>query len=127
MHDPVAIWYALSVASLPLIGADGSGSEAESVGWEIRQRDFKVERIGELTRGMCVVDRRGTGESSGEIRTKGERSTGEGSGEKKQATEKGRMGEDLVKSKNLPWVMVKSPGKEVLRKVLLERVFGGKI
>lgn len=43
MHDPVAVWYAIS------------GSES---GWATQERVFKVERTGEWTRGMCVVDRR---------------------------------------------------------------------
>jgi len=34
------------------------------------------------------------------------------------------MGEDIIQSKHLPWVIVKTPGKEVLRKTLLSRVFG---
>lgn len=43
MHDPVAVWYAIS------------GGEK---GWSTQERVFKVERVGEWTRGMCVVDRR---------------------------------------------------------------------
>jgi inosine-uridine nucleoside N-ribohydrolase len=122
MHDPVAIWYALCAAGLPAIGL-GEGGKPE--GWVMNQREFKVERIGELTRGMCVVDRRGSGEASGEDRTKGE--LGKGGAVPSLEVEKGRMGEDVVRPKNLPWVLVQSPGKDVLRKILLERVFGGSV
>ncbi|KAJ9112666.1 hypothetical protein QFC22_006168 [Naganishia vaughanmartiniae] len=47
MHDPVAVWYAIENP----IGAEGEG-------WKTVPRVFAVERTGELTRGMCVVDRR---------------------------------------------------------------------
>jgi inosine-uridine nucleoside N-ribohydrolase len=49
MHDPVSIWYAIENAQRGRNPKDG---------WVIKPRDFKVERTGELTRGMCVVDRR---------------------------------------------------------------------
>jgi inosine-uridine nucleoside N-ribohydrolase len=122
MHDPVAVWYALAHAGLrPLDLAQG---------WELQPREFKVERIGELTRGMCVVDRRGTGDD-GEDRTKQERlksgkdaEAAKKNGLPEKDETKGRMGEDIAKSKQLPWVIVKTPGKEVLRKTLLSRVFG---
>ena len=114
MHDPVAVWWALAQASRPVLDL--------AEGWELQPREFKIERVGELTRGMCVVDRRGTGDE-GETRTKSERLVG---GQKKKEEEegKGRMGDEIVKSGNLPKVIVKTPGKEVLRKTLLERVFG---
>lgn len=114
MHDPVAVWYAIENAALPAIGVD-----APAEGFTLRQRDFQVERSGELTRGMCVVDRRGTGEAGGEDRTKGE--LGQGGN---NPAAKGRMGDDLAKAVKLPYVITRTPGKEVLRKTLLERVFG---
>lgn len=46
MHDPLAVWYAIAT----------SGGQAD--GWILESRDFAIERVGELTRGMCVVDRR---------------------------------------------------------------------
>lgn len=61
MHDPVAIWYAIENAP-----------RRSGEGWATRGREFGVERRGELTRGMCVVDRRGTGESEGKSRTEDE-------------------------------------------------------
>jgi inosine-uridine nucleoside N-ribohydrolase len=53
MHDPLAIWYTL--ACLTTKGETGGG---EAVEWKTEKRVFKVERKGEFTRGMCVVDRR---------------------------------------------------------------------
>jgi hypothetical protein len=52
MHDPLAVWYAIEHATGP------------NDQWTTTPRDFGVERSGEITRGMCVVDRRGTGEST---------------------------------------------------------------
>lgn len=49
MHDPVAVWYAIQ---------NGPRAEEEENGWRTVPRVFAVERTGELTRGMCVVDRR---------------------------------------------------------------------
>ena len=46
MHDPLAVWYAIAT------------SHGEAQGWQMQSRDFAIERVGELTRGMCVVDRR---------------------------------------------------------------------
>ncbi len=51
MHDPLAVWYALT-------HAPGMALDQEQDGWRTVKRVFKVERVGELTRGMCVVDRR---------------------------------------------------------------------
>lgn len=43
------VWYAIGLA-----GTDGNSSN----GFETTRRFFAVERVGELTRGLCVVDRR---------------------------------------------------------------------
>lgn len=52
MHDPLAIWYAIENASRSDLEGEGKGR------WGTQRRVFKVERSGEYTRGMCVVDRR---------------------------------------------------------------------
>lgn len=126
MHDPVAVWYAISQAAA--IASTPSGSTPTlAAGWELKPRDFKIERVGEYTRGMCVVDRRGTGDE-GETRTTSERlQKGAGAAvpsllPAKDET-KGRMGEDIETAKNLPLVIVGTPGKDVLRQTLLQRVF----
>ncbi|KAH9986999.1 nucleoside hydrolase [Russula compacta] len=49
LHDIVAVWAAI---------AHPPGLEGSAPGWTARRRLFLMERIGELTRGMCVVDRR---------------------------------------------------------------------
>ncbi|WWC63154.1 uncharacterized protein I303_105754 [Kwoniella dejecticola CBS 10117] len=121
MHDPVAVWFALAHAS-----QKRNSPPLEEEGWVLKARDFKIERIGELTRGMCVVDRRGTGETNVD-RSKDEKlkTLGLGVGKKDEST--GRMGEKIEKAIQLPWVITQTPGIEVLRKVLLGRVFGTKV
>jgi inosine-uridine nucleoside N-ribohydrolase len=112
MHDPVAVWYAIAHANLP--------THQNAEGWVVRGRQFKVERVGELTRGMCVVDRRG-GEGAGGTRTEDKELAdnhipGEG--------KRDRDGSEVKQAKNEAKIITHTPGSEVLRKLLLKRVFG---
>jgi len=50
LHDIAAVWAA--IAHPPRL-------EGPAPGWSFRRRKFLMERTGELTSGMCVVDRRG--------------------------------------------------------------------
>ncbi|KAH9971125.1 nucleoside hydrolase [Lactifluus volemus] len=50
LHDITAVWAAV---------AHPPGLQGSAPGWTVRHRLFQMERNGELTRGMCVVDRRG--------------------------------------------------------------------
>jgi len=52
LHDIAAVWAAI---------AHPPGLEGAAPGWAVRRRRFEMERTGELTRGMCVVDRRDDG------------------------------------------------------------------
>ena len=127
MHDPVAVWYALSTCTRPALDP--------GEGWGLKGRDFKVERKGEYTRGMCVVDRRGTtddGENrafdqvkkSQEKQARGKASGGNEGSAGLESEERNRDGSKIVKSDLLPMVIVRTPGKEVLRRLILERVLG---
>ncbi|KAK0459162.1 nucleoside hydrolase [Desarmillaria tabescens] len=49
LHDIVAVWCAI---------ANPPSSTALSPGWSMHKRTFEIERIGELTRGMLIIDRR---------------------------------------------------------------------
>lgn len=119
MHDPVAVWYAISQA------AAGSSKAQIPPGWAVRKREFNIERKGEYTRGMCVVDRRGTGEE-GVDRTNSEELKSPSIEVVKKDWSAAAIQAQL-QGKALPLVIVKSPGSEVLRKVLMERVFGIKV
>jgi len=112
MHDPVAVWYAIAHAHLP--------AHQNEKGWTVKGRQFKVERVGELTRGMCVVDRRG-GEGAGGTRTEDkELADNHIPGEAKRD----RDGSEVKQAKNEAKIITNTPGSEVLRKLLLKRVFG---
>lgn len=54
LHDIVAVWCAMEN---PPVRGDQEGN-ALSPGWSVLRRIFDIERTGELTRGMLVVDRR---------------------------------------------------------------------
>jgi len=55
LHDPVAVWF---VIENPLGKESVGQSPALKPGWRATRRQFQVERTGEFTRGMLVVDRR---------------------------------------------------------------------
>lgn len=48
LHDIVAVWCAI----------ENPPDNSLAAGWQVRRRVFQIERTGELTRGMLVVDRR---------------------------------------------------------------------
>lgn len=125
MHDPVAVWYAIAHAHLP------RGEEA-APGWAVKGRKFKVERNGELTRGMCVIDRRGGGgdggNEAGETRTKNQDLSDNAVPESAAAStpaKRDRDGSEIkVEKSSDPSVIVTTPGSDELRRILLSRVFG---
>ncbi|KAK0212389.1 nucleoside hydrolase [Desarmillaria ectypa] len=49
LHDIVAVWCAI---------ANPPSSATLSPSWSMHKRTFEIERIGELTRGMLIIDRR---------------------------------------------------------------------
>lgn len=136
MHDPMAVWYVIST-----VGYDARKGELPQ-GWVADMRVFNVERRGEVTRGMCVVDRRwvvgcllasvvflgadgsghcdrGTGEQSF-LRTEGDHS----SGANETATNAKSEEKPDATIKSAPRVVSKTPGSAVLEDMFLGRVFG---
>jgi hypothetical protein len=83
-----------------------------------------------LTRGMCVIDRRGGGEGNGGSRTEDKDladnhipTAGGGSEAKRD-----RDGSEIKEApKNEAKIITHTPGSEVLRKLLLKRVFGTEV
>lgn len=66
MHDPLAAWYLIRT----------SAADPEP-GWGTVKRQFVVEKVGEYTKGMCVVDRRCVVSiSKGGLETTSDRGTG---------------------------------------------------
>ncbi|GAB1523027.1 CCR4-NOT core subunit cdc39 [Rhizoctonia solani] len=62
MHDPLAVWAGLVHATLPR-------NAPLLEGWGVEKRDFVIECAGQYTKGMCVVDRRGTTDETGGVRS----------------------------------------------------------
>ncbi|GBE81034.1 Uridine nucleosidase 1 [Sparassis crispa] len=56
LHDLVAVWCAIE--NPPVTDETEGGLPAVRSGWKATKRRFKVERLGEISRGMLVVDRR---------------------------------------------------------------------
>lgn len=56
LHDVVAVWCA--IANPPVAEEAVGAIPRIQAGWQATKRKFEVERVGELTRGMLVVDRR---------------------------------------------------------------------
>ncbi|CED83155.1 Predicted inosine-uridine preferring nucleoside hydrolase [Phaffia rhodozyma] len=99
MHDPMVVWVAVALA------------RGDS-GFSVRRRKFEVERKGEWTRGMCVIDRRGTEEADLAIRTHG------GIKPKSSDEIKSDVSQSGIE------VVVETTGKEAFRKEFMQRTFG---
>ncbi|KAI0093232.1 nucleoside hydrolase [Irpex rosettiformis] len=56
LHDIVAVWFATQ--NPPSASQEGDVAHSLREGWAAVPRHFQVERVGEITRGMLVVDRR---------------------------------------------------------------------
>ncbi|KAH8924371.1 nucleoside hydrolase [Atractiella rhizophila] len=101
LHDPCVVWTAALMDS--------------SSQWAVETRYLDIERTGELTRGMCVIDRRASVKNEGEILKN--RSYND---ESKQAT-----GEELTAHTGRGVnVLCKTPGSKEIVRVLLERIWG---
>lgn len=115
MHDPLAVWYAVANAARP------NGDLAP--GWAVVPREFTIERNGERTRGMCVVDRRGTGEGT-EIRTENQELQNLSAADEHAVKDKGKQAIQDNEKKSLPFMIAKTPGADKLGELLLQRVWG---
>ncbi|KAG8763859.1 hypothetical protein FRC12_008373 [Ceratobasidium sp. 428] len=100
MHDPAAVWVALAHAATPR-------DAPLLLGWGTVKRDFVIECVGEYTKGMCVVDRRGGTDKTGAVRSIDGVATSDDSDNQ-------RFG---VK------VLHKSPGVAAMEKEITEKLF----
>ncbi|KAF9467301.1 Inosine/uridine-preferring nucleoside hydrolase domain-containing protein [Collybia nuda] len=124
LHDPAAVWCAIE---------NPPSSDTLGRGWRARPRVFDIERTGELTRGMLVVDRRADssayspGANRAEIQAELEKRAfqhGEWEStaipaqvEVEQATEEGPAKPGVL-------CVHETPGPEALLNLLLQRIWG---
>ena len=115
-HDPVCTWYLLR-----------SLSPNPDLGWEfLRGEDVRVETMGQWTRGMCVVDRRGRKmreEASEASNTKGV-SKAEAEVEAGEGTSADNGNWLSTRKRNRIDRCIETPGREVFQDVLLGTIFG---
>ncbi|OSD06841.1 nucleoside hydrolase [Trametes coccinea BRFM310] len=134
LHDIAAVWCAIE--NPPIKDEHEDALPTLQHGWKVVKRKFDIERTGELTRGMCVVDRRddqgayAPGANRAEVQAELERHHFKHAGayestavpapvevESRPAI-KGQVG-------GVPCV-TQTPGSAALVKLLLERVWGVK-
>ncbi|TFY67928.1 hypothetical protein EVJ58_g1321 [Rhodofomes roseus] len=135
LHDIVAVWCAIAN---PPVEVETAGTLPKlEPGWKASQRKFQIERIGEITRGMCVVDRRedpgayAPGANRAEIQAELEKHHLHHSGPFESTAlpaqvEVERASDALPRNLTAGGVacVFETPGPEVLLKLLLERVWG---
>ncbi|KZT72099.1 nucleoside hydrolase [Daedalea quercina L-15889] len=135
LHDIVAVWCA--IANPPLeIETTGAVPKLQP-GWKASQRKFQIERVGEITRGMCVVDRRddpiayAPGANRAEVQAELEKHHLHHTGPFESTAlpaqvEVERAGDALPPHRTAGGVacVYETPGPEVLLKLMLARVWG---
>ncbi|KAH9948526.1 nucleoside hydrolase [Amylocystis lapponica] len=117
LHDPAAVWCAL--ANPPV--RDSEESEAPlQAGWRAVRRQFEVECIGELTRGMLVVDRR---DDQGAYDPGANRAESTALPAQVELEHPPEQRQTHTHPHGVPCV-VETPGPEALLKLLLARIWG---
>ncbi|TEB37508.1 nucleoside hydrolase [Coprinellus micaceus] len=135
LHDIAAVWAALANPPSLYIGSQDPCPMSE--GWRARKRVFDIERTGEITRGMLVVDRRDDASAYAPGANRAE--------VQKLLSEKLHTNDDLWESTSVParveveeksakkepehgvWVVTHTPGAEALLRLLLKRVWNAEL
>ncbi|KAK7687189.1 hypothetical protein QCA50_009693 [Cerrena zonata] len=135
LHDIAAVWYAIE--NPPNLNDPLKTGE----GWELVRREFQIERTGELTRGMLIIDRRN---DSGAYAPGANRARVQAELERLNAQTKGAFESTALpaqvevetesqadspsnhtgSSGNGVPVVTRTPGGDVLLKLLMKRVWG---
>ncbi|KAF8995439.1 Inosine/uridine-preferring nucleoside hydrolase domain-containing protein [Cyathus striatus] len=129
LHDIVAVWCAMQNPPKP----EGQFNDTLATGWKANVRRFDIERTGEITRGMLVVDRRGEqlayapGTNRAEVQ-KALRESNYCHGELESVALPAQVNVDCVSELESHGrgvlCITETPGIENLLKILLERVWG---
>ncbi|KAF9445905.1 nucleoside hydrolase [Macrolepiota fuliginosa MF-IS2] len=133
LHDIVAVWCAMENPPSP----DDRTGDILAPGWRALRRIFDIERFGELTRGMLVVDRRDdqTAYAPGANRAEVQKqldSLGVPHGPWESIAvpaqvEVEREPESFSSSQSGVWCVTNTPGPKALLQLLLYRVWGVKL
>ncbi|KDQ57686.1 hypothetical protein JAAARDRAFT_35371 [Jaapia argillacea MUCL 33604] len=131
LHDIVAIWCAIEN---PPVHSQGEGEIPRlRQGWNAVKRKFQVERTGELTRGMLVVDRRedlqsaySPGANRAQVQAELERMHVEHARFESSAVPAQVDVEEAPHARDIEGVacIVETPGPEEIVRLLLTRVWG---
>jgi len=136
LHDIVAVWCA--IANPPVeVETAGALPKLQS-GWKASRRRFQIERVGEITRGMCVVDLRedpgayAPGANRAEVQAELETHHLHHSGPFESTALPARVEVERASDAQLPnhttvggvACVFETPGPEALLTLLLERVWG---
>lgn len=111
LHDPAAVWCAIT--NPPVLEEELEGLPKMQMGWKCQFRSFDIERTGDLTRGMLVVDRR----EPGKFKVK------HGPGANRVELENAVTTPQIIKEVA---VVCETPGSAILVDLLLERIWGCK-
>ncbi|OBZ67190.1 Uridine nucleosidase 1 [Grifola frondosa] len=136
LHDPVAVWCA--IANPPVMDEAEGVLPTLQLGWTAVKRTFEIERTGELTRGMLVIDRRddqgayAPGANRAEVQAELEKhhfhhvGSYESTALPAQVEIERRPSQELASIQHLDGVacITETPGPEVLVNLLLERIWG---
>ncbi|KAF8520477.1 Inosine/uridine-preferring nucleoside hydrolase domain-containing protein [Hysterangium stoloniferum] len=120
LHDPMAMWCAIcnppspeSTSNVPNMGE----------GWKTRKRTFDIERFGEHTRGMLVVDRREDESNYQPGENRVEAHANSNSGTPTLVNSEQQMKEALFRKVGGVNVVTESPGPHHLVKLMCERIW----
>jgi inosine-uridine nucleoside N-ribohydrolase len=125
LHDIVAVWCAIE--NPPDGDGNISGIPRLEKGWKATKREFDIERTGEITRGMLVVDRRDeqntcTPDANSNSGVEQHIET-QVSATVPARVEVEHLEDTRVKGRGVTCI-IKTPGLEALLKMMLERVWG---
>ncbi|KZT11005.1 nucleoside hydrolase [Laetiporus sulphureus 93-53] len=135
LHDIVALWCAIE--NLPSPDDAVGAIPTLQPGWRATKRKFEVERVGELTRGMLVVDRRddpgayAPGVNRAEVQAELDRHHFHHTGDYESTAvpaqvevERSDQTEPLPDNPAGIACVVETPGSRALVKLMMERIWG---
>lgn len=119
MHDPLAAYYVVDTAS----SSSNSVENSLPPRWSTTTRQFLLEKHGEYTKGMCIIDRRGTDEEIGNVRAHDGVLPEDSKEFQDHLESQVQYDSNVGEGKGLSVeVVVKTPGPRVFEEFFMERV-----